>query len=117
MGCFFIGAPAEPVEGAEGGGGGCGLGPDQQHGAWGVVDDEAAGGAEAARPWVGVVAVAGQDEQVSAVGGGHDFAFGAAAAFAGGAGAAQPRRRGGQQLFGGRGGHALQRRAPAHAPL
>ena len=60
---------------------------------------------------VGVVAVAGQDEQVGAVGGGHDFAFGAPVALAAGRGAAQSCGGGGQQLFGGGGGHVLQRGA------
>ena len=45
-----------------------------------MVDDEAAGRAEAAGAEVGVVAVAGEDEQVGAFGGGHDFPFDAAGA-------------------------------------
>jgi hypothetical protein len=46
-----------------------------------VVDDEAGGRAEAARAESVGVAVAGEDEQVGAVGGVEDFVFGVAAAF------------------------------------
>ena len=56
------------------------IGPDQQDGAGGVVDDETAGRAEAARAEVGVVAVAGEHEQVGAFSGGDDFPFDAAGA-------------------------------------
>jgi hypothetical protein len=50
-----------------------------------MIDDEAAGRAEAARPEVGAVAVAGKDEQAGAFGGGHDFPFDAADALVAGA--------------------------------
>lgn len=67
-----------------------------------MVDDEAAGGAEA-----GAVAVAGQDEQVGAVGRGDDLAFDAARAFGAGAGLAQAVGGGLQELVGGGGGQLL----------
>src|SRR5690348_15321766 len=82
--------------GWDGGDAGGGLGPDEQDGAGGVVDDEAAGGAEAAGPEVGAVTVASEDEQVGAFGGGHDFPFDAAGALATGARAPQTHRRVGE---------------------
>lgn len=54
---------------------GCVVGPDEQYAAGGVVDDEARRRAEAARSEPFAVAVAGQDEDVNALGGGHDLAF------------------------------------------
>ena len=56
------------------------VGPDQQYAAGCVVDDEARRGAEAERSEPVAVAVAGEDEDVHAVGGGHDLALDASAA-------------------------------------
>ena len=59
-------------------------------------------------PEVGAVAVAGEDEQVGAFGGGHDFPFDAAGALDAGAGASQALGCGGEELLGGGGGQVLQ---------
>lgn len=58
---------------------------------------------------MGAVAVASEDEQVGAVGGGHDFALGTAGAFAAGARAPKPCRRVCQELFGGGGSQVFHR--------
>jgi hypothetical protein len=50
-------------------------GPNQQHWARSVVDDEPAGRPEALRPQAGVVAVPGQDEQFGAFGRRDDLAL------------------------------------------
>ncbi len=48
------------------------IGPDEQDGARRMVDDEAGRRPEAARPEPGVVAVAGEDEQIRVGDGVHD---------------------------------------------
>ena len=73
-----------------------------------MIDDEAAGRAEAVGSEVGAVAVAGEDEQAGALGGGHDFPFGAADALAAGARAPQSLGCGVEELPGGDGGEVLQ---------
>jgi hypothetical protein len=73
-----------------------------------MIDDEAAGRAEAAGSEAGAVAVAGEDEQVGAFGGGHDFPFDAADALAAGARASQALGGGVEELAGGGGGEVLQ---------
>lgn len=65
-------------------------GPHQQDRARRVVDDEAGGRPQAARPEAGAVAVAGADEQVGAVSGADDLAFDPAAALKSGGGAFEP---------------------------
>lgn len=86
---------------------GAGSGQTSRTGAGGGVDNEAAGGAEAARSEVGAVAVAGEDEQGRAFRGGHDFSFGAAGALCPGARA--PKAVGcGEELAGGGGGQVFQ---------
>ena len=54
--------------GRDAGEAGTGLRPDKQNGAGGVIDDEPAGRAEALGSQAGAVTVAGEDEQVRAVG-------------------------------------------------
>jgi len=73
-----------------------------------VVDDEAAGGPETARPEAGTVTVAGKDKQVGAFRGGHDFSFDAAGALRMGARAPQALGCGGEELSGGGGGQVFQ---------
>jgi hypothetical protein len=81
-----------------------------------VVDDEAAGGAEAVRAEVAAVAVAGQDEQVGTLRRGDNLAFHAAGALAAGTGAAEPLGGGLEELGGGRGGEVLQAGAGVAPP-
>ena len=66
-----------------------------------MVDDEACRGAEAARSEPLAVAVAGEDEDVHALGGGHDFAFDTPAAGLECGWAPQPSLCFGEQLVGG----------------
>jgi hypothetical protein len=73
-----------------------------------MIDDEAAGRAEAAGSEAGTVAVTGEDEQVGAFGGGHHFPFDAADALAAGARASQPLGGGVEELPGGGGGEVLK---------
>lgn len=80
-----------------------------------MVDDEAAGGTEAAGFEVGAVAVAGEDEKVGAFCGGHDFSFDAARAFLPGARASQLLGRTGQELFGKGGGQVFHGGAGARS--
>jgi hypothetical protein len=113
-GTWFLGSLFWPVRrsgrrgrGRDGGYARRGLGPDQQDGAGGVVDDEAGGGTQALGSRVGAVAVAGEDEQVGAFGGGNDLALDPPGSFQLGAGPAQAVGGGLQELAGG-GGQLLQ---------
>src|SRR5487761_532183 len=103
-----------PVVRRAGGGGGmvavpgAGSGPDQQDGAGGVIDDEPTGRAEAFRAQPGAVAVAGHDQQASAVGGGDDLMLDPPGPLQPGAGTPQALGGGLQELLGGAGGQSLQ---------
>src|SRR4051794_32679055 len=76
-----------------------------------MVDDEAAGGTETARPQVGAVAVAGEDEQVGTLGGGHDLPLDAAGSLNTATGAPQALSGFAEESLGGDGGQALDRGA------
>ena len=89
-------------------GGRRGLGPDQQDRAGCVVDDEAGGGTQAPGSQVGAVAVAGEDEEIGAVGGGGDFPLDPPGSFQPGAGQAQALGGGPEELLSGDGGQLLQ---------
>ncbi|WP_189383049.1 hypothetical protein [Streptosporangium nondiastaticum] len=58
-----------------------------------MVDDETAGGPEAARAEAGAVAIAGQDEQAGTLGSSHDLALHATGALPPDTRAPQPRSR------------------------
>jgi len=76
-----------------------------------VVNDEAAGGAEASWPEMGMVAVPGKDEQLGAFGGGDDLTLDSPGPLDLGTGAAQAIGGRRQELAGGGGGQAFQARA------
>jgi hypothetical protein len=80
---------------------GRGVGPDEQHMAGGVVDDEARRRADAAWAESLAVSVAGEDEDVHALGGGHDLALDASASGLESGWASQARLRFGEQVVGG----------------
>jgi hypothetical protein len=64
-----------------------------------VVDDEAAGGTQAPGPQAGTVAVAGEDEQVGAFGGGDDLPLDPPGSFQPGAGMPEALCGGPQELL------------------
>ena len=73
-----------------------------------MVDDEAAGGTQAPGSQAGAVAVAGEDEQVGAFGGGDDLPLDPPGSFQPGTGAPEALGGGCEELLGGRGGQLLQ---------
>jgi hypothetical protein len=85
-----------------------GLGPDEQDGTRGVVDDEPAGPAEASRSEVGAVSVAAEDEQVGIFRGGDDLTLDPSGALQLGAGAPQAVGGNPEELPGRSGGKVLQ---------
>src|ERR1039458_4148677 len=94
--------------GGDGGNARRGLGPDQQDRAGGVVDNEAAGGAQAPGSQAGTVAIAGQDEKVGAFGGGDDLPLDPPGPFQPGTGPPEALGGGPQELLSGGGGQLLQ---------
>jgi len=79
----------------------CFVGPDQQDGTGGVVDDEAGRWAKAGRAEARAVAVAGDYQEVGGLGGLDDFAFWAAAGRLEVGLAAELGLGGGEQVVGG----------------
>lgn len=84
------------------------VGPDEQDPAGRVVDDKAGRGAEAPRAEPLAVSVAGQDDDVDALSGGHDLALDTSASGLQGGWPPEPRLGFGEQLLGSQLGDRLQ---------